>query len=108
MMKLNQSTIPATMFLLMLITSCAKNPLPCFMTNPEEDNIHVSQPVTFSAYCSNNSEEFFWEFYGNEDSIEFGPVVTKYFSDTGTVKVAMTAINGTKAAIYKQDILVKP
>ncbi len=93
---------------LLLIESCGKKPLPCFMTNPEEENIHVHQPVTFSAYCSNNGEEFFWEFYDNEDSIEFDPVVVKYFNDTGIVNVSLTAINGNKSAIYKKSIMVKP
>ena len=108
MMMRKIGAILVVILALCFIESCGKRPLPCFMTNPEEDNIHVNQPITFSAYCSNNGEEFFWEFYDNEDSIEFDPVLVKYFKDTGTVSVSLTAINGNKSAIYKKSITVKP
>ena len=94
--------------LLLLPQSCGKQPYPCFTTNPDEDDIHVNQPVTFSPYCSANGDEYFWVFYGNDDSIDFNPVVTKYFKDTGFVDVSLDVTNGNKYARVTDKIYVKP
>ena len=93
--------------LVLLLQACGKKPVPCFDTYPDKENIHINQQVTFSAYCTNNGNDYYWQFYNNEDSIEFGPVVTKYFKDTGTVKVSLTATNANKSAIYTDYILVR-
>lgn len=94
--------------LLLLTQSCGKQPYPCFTTNPDKDDIRVNQPVTFSPYCSTNAEEYFWQFYDNDDSIEFQPIVVKYFKDTGEVKVALDVTNGNKYARATDIIYVKP
>lgn len=102
--------IPFFLFLSLLISaqSCKKTPLPCFVTNPEEDSIHVNTPVTFSAFCTRNGNSFYWEFYEGGDSIEFGDVVTKTFYDTGSVKVYLFATNGNKSSSVTKHIQVKP
>ncbi len=93
---------------LLLSQSCGKQPYPCFTTNPSEDNIHANQPISFSPYCSTNGKEFFWQFYANDDSIEFSPVVIKYFKDTGYVEVSLDVTNGNKFARVTDKIYVKP
>lgn len=107
-MKNLLSIIFSLIVLLFSIQSCGKSPLPCFSTLPEEDNIHVNQPVVFSAYCTAQGKEFYWQFYDNDDSIAFGPVQTKYFKDTGEVKVSLDATNGTKSSRYTKVIVVRP
>lgn len=98
----------ALLALFALIQSCGKQPFACFNTNPEMDDIHVGQKVTFSPYCSTNDKEYFWQFYGNDDSIEFQQVVVKYFKDTGEVKVSLDVANGNKSARVTETIVVKP
>ena len=90
------------------IQSCARKPFACFKTDVDEDSIHINQPVTFSAECSSNTEEYFWEFYDNLDSIEFEATVTKAFKDTGSVKVTLSVANGNKIASSTKYFQVKP
>lgn len=92
----------------LFMQSCKKTPLPCFVTNPEEDSIHVNTPVTFSSFCTRDGNSFYWEFYEGGDSIEFGDVVTKTFYDTGSVKVYLFVTNGTKSASVTKRIRVNP
>ena len=91
----------------MLLQSCAKRPFACFSTDVEIDSIRVNEPVVFSAYCSDNTSEYFWEFYDG-DSVEFGPVVTQTFKDTGQTEVKLLTTNGTKTSAYSQTFVVRP
>jgi hypothetical protein len=94
--------------LLLLVQSCGRQPYACFRTEPEEDNIHVHQPVTFRANCSTGADSYFWEFYDKEDSTEYGFSVTKTFKDTGEVKVFLLVVGGGKTSSTQTYIKVKP
>lgn len=94
--------------LIVFESSCSKTPLPCFVTNPEEDSVHVNTPVTFSSFCTRNGNSFYWEFYETGDSIEFGEVVIKTFYDTGYVKVNLFVTNGNKSSSVTKRIRVNP
>ncbi|MCX6200311.1 MAG: hypothetical protein NTY88_14020 [Bacteroidetes bacterium] len=105
----NSATIVLLSFsLAVFMQSCKKTPLPCFVTNPEEDSIHVNTLVTFSSLCTRDGKSFYWEFYEGGDSIEFGEVVTKTFYDTGTVKVYLFVTNGNKSSSVTKRIRVNP
>jgi hypothetical protein len=93
---------------LFTIYSCAKTPVPCFRTDVDIDSIHVHQPITFSTVCTRDGSDFNWEFYGNGDSIEFGPVVVKSFPDTGNVKVYLLVLNGKKSSSITSTIHILP
>lgn len=93
---------------LLFIQSCVRAPYACFRTEPDEGDIHVNQPVTFSAYCSTGADSWFWEFYDKEDSTEYGFSVTKTFTDTGEVKVFLLVVGGSKTSSTERYITVKP
>ncbi len=89
-------------------TSCGHAPNACFASSINEDSIHVNQAVTFNAACTSNGDGFNWQFYGNEDSVEFGSIVTKAFPDTGSVNVYLLVTNGKKSSSVTRDIRVIP
>ena len=99
--------LPFVVFII-AIQSCGKTPLPCFTTDVDIDSIHVYQPVTFLTVCTRDGKDFSWEFYDNDDSIEFGRVVVKSFPDTGNVKVYLQVTNGNKIASTSKIIRVLP
>ena len=94
--------------LLVSIESCGKRPFACFETSVDEADIHVNQPVKFFALCSSNADDFYWEFYDNEDSTEFGYSVTKTFKDTGLVNVFLLVSKGNKTSSTERKIKVLP
>ncbi len=93
---------------LFLIQSCKGKPFACFSTEPDEDNLHVNQPITFRANCSTNADTYYWEFYDKEDSTEYGFSVTKTFADTGEVKVFMLVVGGGKTSATERYITIRP
>lgn len=88
------------------IQSCNKKPFACFQTNVNEDSIHLKQLVIFSSVCSSDAKEYFWKFYGDEDSILFIPNVQKIFYDTGNVKVYLLVTNGSRTSSINRNIHV--
>jgi hypothetical protein len=88
------------------VQSCARKPSACFKTDIPEDSIHVNQLVTFSALCSNNAGDYFWEFYNNDDSVEFTQRVQKVFYDTGQVKVYLLITNGRQESSVTRTVHV--
>ncbi len=93
---------------LLATAACSRRPYACFRTEPEEEDIHVNQPVTFRANCSSGADSYFWEFYDKEDSTEYGFSVTKTFADTGEVKVFLLVVGGGKTSSTERYIKVKP
>jgi len=89
-------------------TSCGRTTSACFETSVHPDSVHLNQPVTFNAACTINGGQYNWEFYNNEDSVEFGVTVTKAFSDTGDVDVFLLVTNGTKSSSISKTIHVNP
>lgn len=94
--------------LLLAMAGCTTKPYACFRTEPEEEDIHVNQPVVFRANCSSGADSFFWEFYDKEDSTEYGFSVTKTFTDTGEVKVFLLVVGGGKTSSTERYITIKP
>jgi hypothetical protein len=94
--------------LLLLGQSCVRKPFACFSTIPVADSIKVNVPVTFSAACSLNANDFNWQFYNNQDSVEFGQTVIKTFKDTGSVQVYLLVTAGLNSSGYTKTITVKP
>src|SRR4051812_32998046 len=92
----------------LFIQSCTQRPYACFRTDVNEDSIHKNQLITFSALCSNNAGDYFWEFFNNDDSVEFTSNVHKVFSDTGQVKVYLLVTNGRKQSSVTRTIHVNP
>jgi PKD repeat protein len=92
----------------LFIQSCSKKPSACFHTSVDEDSIHVHQLITFNALCSNNAGDYFWEFYDNDDSVEFTPNVQKVFNDTGQVKVYLLVTNRRQESSVTKTIHVNP
>ena len=90
------------------IQSCTKRPFACYKTNIDEDSIRVRQPVTFSALCSNNAGDYFWEFNDNDDSVEFTRDVHKTFYDTGMVRVYLLVTNGKKQSSSIRSFHINP
>lgn len=88
--------------------SCMRKPYACFLTEPDEEDIHVNQPVTFYAGCSVNAETYFWEFYGIQDSTDYGYSTTRTFYDTGQVKVFLIVIGYGKNSSTQRYIRVQP
>jgi PKD repeat protein len=91
-----------------MIQSCGKAPFACFTTDLDRDKIHVNQPVTFAANCTSNASDYFWQFYGNEDSTEFGYSVTKVFKNPGKVEVFLLVSGGHKTSTTTDSIMVLP
>lgn len=104
--------ISVLVFVLFVITyiapSCNRAPFACFSTSVDVDSIYRYQPVTFVASCSNNADEYFWQFYDKDDSTEFGYAVTRTFYDTGAVNVYLLVTSGRKTSSTLQTIYVKP
>lgn len=94
--------------LLLAIQACTGSPYACFRTEPDEEDIHVNQPITFRANCSSGADSYFWEFYDKEDSTEYGFSVTKTFTDTGEVKVFLLVVGGGKTSSTERYNNVKP
>ncbi|MBP7390254.1 MAG: hypothetical protein KA841_07610 [Chitinophagales bacterium] len=90
------------------LESCAKSPFACFRTSPGENDIHVNQPITFTASCSSDGDGYFWEFYDDSDSSYFGYSRTQTFYDTGYVDVYLLVTNGRKFNSTTSKIHVKP
>lgn len=97
-----------SLFALVLVSSCGKHPFACFTTEPDEEDLHVNQPVTFHAACSTNGTEFYWELYDNEDSTFYGDPLTVTFKDTGDVKVFLLISTGSKTASAERVIHINP
>ena len=92
------------------VQSCKKTPYACFITTPSIDSIRVNVPVIFNAFaCSSYANSYNWQF-GSGDSIdvEFNPIVTKTFKDTGNVDVYLLVTNGNKQSSLDQTIHVNP
>jgi hypothetical protein len=92
----------------MLIESCTKRPFACFRTNVNEDSVHINQPVFLNASCSSNTNDYFWEFYNNTDSVEWTEEVTKTFKDTGYVNVYLLVVSGNKSASTSRVLHIIP
>jgi len=90
------------------LSACNKQPVACFNTTPAMDSIHINQPVIFDATCSINAGSYNWQFYDNTDSVNFTPVVTKVFKDTGTVNVYLLIVSGNNYAGDNVNITVLP
>ena len=90
------------------VQSCSKTPIACFTTTPAMDSIHVGDTVVFNAYCSVFAGSYNWQFYNNQDSTAFTPIVTKIFRDTGRVDVYLLVTDGNNFADVDQTILVLP
>ena len=92
------------------LQSCYKLPTACFTTNIGIDSIRVDTPVIFNALsCSTNASAYNWQF-GNGDSleVEFGPIVTKTFTDTGNIDVYLLVTKGQKQNSFDKIIHVNP
>ncbi len=109
-MSMKRITVMFLLFIpvMLQLESCVKTPFACFQTQPDEDNIHVNQPVTFTGFCSTNADGYFWEFYDDEDSSYFGFTTTQTFYDTGYVKVYLLVTGGRKTNATSREIYVKP
>jgi hypothetical protein len=90
------------------VQSCSKTPIACFSTTPNQDSIHVNDTVIFNAYCSVFAGSYNWQFYNNQDSVAFTPIVTKVFKDTGSVDVYLLVTSGNNYAGSDQTIKVLP
>lgn len=98
-------------FLLLLIVSvhsCTKRPYACFRTIPEEDSLKVNEPITFIASCSSNGKDFFWEFYDNPDSSEFGYSTVRIFNSPGQVEVFLLVAGNGKTAATTKMVTINP
>ena len=90
-------------------SSCGtRRPFACFRTDVDPDSIYVGQPVTFTASCSSNSNDYFWEFYDNEDSSYQGYSVTITFYQPGDVSVFLLTANNNTTSSTTDVIKVKP
>lgn len=101
----------ASLFLLLLIVSihsCTKRPYACFRTIPEEDSLKVNVPITFIASCSSNGDDFFWEFYDNPDSSEFGYSTVRTFHTAGQVEVFLLVAGNGKTAATTKMVTINP
>lgn len=93
---------------LFCMESCGPKPFACFVTEPEEDNIHVGDTVTFRAACSTNAHDYFWEFYDKDDSTDYGFMVKRVFNQPGEVKVFLLITGKGKTSSTERYIEVKP
>jgi PKD repeat protein len=94
--------------MVLAVQSCSKTPIACFTTTPSMDSIHRNQTVIFNANCSALADSYNWQFYDNMDSVNFTPIVTKVFKDSGTVNVYLLVTNGNNYAGMTQNITVLP
>lgn len=94
---------------LIAVNSCnTKRPFACYTTDVSPDSIYVGQPVTFTATCSSNGNDYFWEFYDNDDSTVFGYSVTMTFYQPGNVDVFLLVSNNSSTSSTSDVIKVKP
>lgn len=85
-----------------------KRPFACFTTDVDPDSIYVGQPVTFTANCSSNSSDYFWEFYDNDDSTYYGYSVTVTFYQPGNVDIFLLTSNNSSTSSTTDIVKVKP
>lgn len=107
MKKLTGTFIVITLILWMG-QSCTRQPFACYSTDVSPDSFYVMQPITFYASCSNDADSYYWEFYGNEDSTEYGYSVTKTFKNPGKVKVFLLVTGKSKTASASDSIIIHP
>lgn len=103
--------IGAIAIMVLVLTQAAcnnKRPFACFRTDVDPDSIYVGKPVTFTASCSSNSNDYFWEFYDNEDSSYQGYSVTMTFYQPGDVSVFLLTANNNTTSSTTDVIKVKP
>ncbi len=103
-----QFILIAAVAAVLLLQACKGRPFACFTTEPDEDDLHVHQPVIFRASCSTNADTYYWEFYDKEDSTEYGFSTIKTFADTGQVKVFMLVVGGGKTSSTERYITIRP
>ncbi len=90
-------------------SSCgAKRPFACFTTDVDPDSIHVGQPVTFTANCSSNGRDYYWEFYDKDDSTFYGYSVTMTFYQPGDVDIFLLVSNNSSTSSTSDIVKVKP
>lgn len=94
--------------LVMSASSCTQHAFACFTTEPDEDSLHVNQPVIFHAACSTGADAYYWELYNKEDSTFEGQPLTKVFKDTGHVHVFLLITSGGRTASTERDIFIRP
>jgi len=93
---------------LFYVESCAPKPFACFIVEPDEENIHVGDSITFRASCTTGADAYFWEFYDKDDSTEYGFLTTRKFYQPGEVKVFLLVTGSGKTSATSRYITVKP
>lgn len=97
------------LFASVVVSSCGIKPFPCYTTSIPIDSIHVNQPVTFDAECTDPGKEFFWEINTPSDSFTYiQKKFTHTFDSAGTVELYLYVINGAKSASRKDYFTVLP
>lgn len=94
---------------ILLVFSSCKETLACFQVvshNNQNDSIFVGDTVRFSAFCSENAKEFFWDF-GNE-KVGFGDVVSTVYDSAGLYHVSLSTLNQKATSTQSKDIIVFP
>lgn len=94
---------------LFFVLSSCKETLACFQVvshNNQTDSIFVGDTVRFSAFCSENAKEFFWDF-GN-GKVDFGDVVSTVYDSAGLYHVSLSTLNQKATSTQNKDITVFP
>ncbi|HWB65150.1 MAG TPA: hypothetical protein VG603_16655 [Chitinophagales bacterium] len=91
------------------IAACSKVPVACYTADADLTNLHKLQTVSFVATCSENAKAYDWRFYNTRtDSIFYGEMVSKVFSDTGNYTIFLSVSNKKYTDVISQDVFVNP
>ncbi len=91
---------------LVAVSGCTKQPFACFLVDYNIDSIPVNKTVQFNSFCSNEGQDYFWDF--NNGDRFYDPVINYVFTDTGKYEVFLLVTNGKKTASAKKILTVKP
>jgi PKD repeat protein len=91
---------------LVSVNSCSKAPFACFLVDHDIDSIPVNKPIQFNSFCSNEGQDYFWDF--NNGDRYYDPVIDYTFTDTGKYEVFLLVTNGKKTASTTRILTVRP
>jgi PKD repeat protein len=88
-----------------LLTQCSRTPVACFTLDRAQDSLQVNVDVTFTAVCSDDAEEFNWNFGDNQ--LATGTEVKHKYAAPDTYTVTLTAVNGSKSDTKTDVVIVR-
>lgn len=87
--------------MVLVLHSCGKEPEACFTYNPSS---HAYRHIIWFSNCSENAEEYLWDFNGMRQSKEEDPVIE--FAEPGEYQVTLTATSKRREDVMVQTVHV--